>query len=59
MDVGVAGFEMKEQLEMTPEVFDFKIESVQPIFKSPRAFAGIKPVDVDWYGDINQCDFIF
>ena len=34
MDVGVAGFEMKEQLEMTPQVFDLKIKSAQPIFKS-------------------------
>ena len=49
MDVGVAGFEMKEQLEMTPEVFDFKIKSAPANLQvKPRAFAGIKPVDVDW-----------
>ena len=39
---------MKKQLEMTPEVFEFRVQSAPAkISGGPRTFEGIEPVDVN------------
>ena len=39
---------MKKQLEMTPEVFEFRVQSAPAkISVGPRTFEGIEPVDVN------------